>query len=129
MEPLSVKEKAREVCLRALGFSRIGALDATPLVPLVRRHAPDVDGEEQEQPYHINKVPVPSRRLKTNVAFWGEIPSDRTDQADSKKDRTNDDVHTVETCGHEEGRKESVAAEDPVMVPDSSSINVLINGR
>lgn len=35
--------------------------------------APNVDGCEQEEPDDVHKVPVPSRRLETDMAFGGEV--------------------------------------------------------
>ena len=36
---------------------------------LVRRDAEDVDGEEEEEPYNVNEVPVPSSGLEAYVVF------------------------------------------------------------
>ena len=61
------------------------------------RHTPDVDGKEQEQPDHVDKVPVPGGGFKPNMLFRGEIPLDRTDQADRQKDGPDDHMRNRET--------------------------------
>ncbi len=43
---------------------------------------PDVDRGEQEQPYHVNEVPVPGGRFEAEVLLGREVALQRPDQAD-----------------------------------------------
>lgn len=92
-----MKEKAPE-CPRAPVFGLCGLASA----------APDVDGEEEEQPHNVHKVPVPSSRLKSDVTFLREMTALQTQQADEQEDRADQDVEAVETGRHEEGRAVNV---------------------
>lgn len=76
-----------------------------PLVCVAKltRHAPYVDRKEQEQPDHVDKVPIPSGGLKTDVMLGGEITLHRADQTDAQKDCSNDNVEAVKACCHKEG--------------------------
>ncbi len=38
--------------------------------------APHIDRYEQEQPHHVNEVPIPSRRLEAKVLLGREMPAD-----------------------------------------------------
>src|SRR5689334_11566889 len=69
------------------------------------RRSPPVDGREQEQPDHVDEVPVPRRRLEAEMPLRRELALDRADQADCEEDRADDDVETVEAGRHEEGRR------------------------
>ena len=48
--------------------------------------APDVDRSEEEQPDHIDEVPVPGRRLEADMLVRGEMALERAQQADEQKD-------------------------------------------
>ena len=43
------------------------------LVPQCSASAPDINGREQEQPDHVDKVPVPRRRLEPDMLLGGEV--------------------------------------------------------
>ena len=66
--------------------------------------APDVDCEEQEQPYNVNEVPVPSSGFETDVLLLREVTTLQTEQADQQEDRSDQYVETVEASRHEEVR-------------------------
>lgn len=38
--------------------------------------AKEVDAEEEEDPHHINEMPIPGGCLKTKMMVWGEMPFD-----------------------------------------------------
>ena len=86
-----------------------------PRFAALGRDAPDVDGKEQEQPDHVNKVPVPCRGFKADVLFGGEVPRIARISR-PQEDRPDHHVEAVETCGHEEVREELVAAKFPALV-------------
>src|SRR5687768_4265159 len=65
--------------------------------------APDVDREEQEEPDHVDEMPVPRRRLEAEMLLGSEIALQRTDEADEQEDRADKDVEAVEAGRHEEG--------------------------
>src|SRR5436309_2607332 len=71
--------------------------------PGVRRApaAPHVDGGEEEQPYNIDKVPVPRRRLEPEMLPGREVTLVRANQADGEEDGADDHVEAVESRGHE----------------------------
>src|SRR5580698_2098349 len=64
----------------------------------------EVEEGEQEQPDHVDEVPVPGRRLEAEVLGRREAATHQPDQADGQEDRPDDDVEAVEAGGHEEGR-------------------------
>src|SRR4029079_1226920 len=68
----------------------------------VRACAPHVDGGEQEQPDHVDEVPVPGSRLEAEVGFRGEGALQRADEADEQEDRADQHVRAVEARRHEE---------------------------
>lgn len=63
---------------------------------------PPVNGDEEEQPDHINEVPVPSGSFEAEMAVFREMAKLRTAVAYIEKDRSDKDVETVETGSHEE---------------------------
>src|SRR4249920_4149307 len=70
----------------------------------VRTRPPHVDAGEQEQPHHVDEVPVPGRRLEAEMQLRRERAAHGPDQAHREKDGADDDVEPVETGRHEEGR-------------------------
>src|SRR5690349_14876665 len=73
--------------------------------------APDIDAGEQEQPHHVDEVPVPGREFEAEMLLRREMPKIDADQAHDEECRPDDDVETVESGRHEEGRAIDVAAE------------------
>ncbi len=49
----------------------------------------DIDEGKQEQPDHVNEVPVPSCGLKTKVLLRREPTADHPEQADTEEDRSD----------------------------------------
>src|SRR5688572_7707203 len=73
--------------------------------------APHVDDDEQEQPDHVDEVPVPRRRLEPEVLARGEVAEVGAAQADDQEDRADEHVEAVEPGRHVERRAVGVAAE------------------
>src|SRR5262249_39774159 len=72
---------------------------------------PDIYAGEQEQPDHIDKVPVPGGELEPEVLSRGEMTEIGADQADDQECRADDDMCAVEAGRHEKGGAIDVAAE------------------
>ena len=64
--------------------------------------SPPVNGNEQEQPYNVNEVPVPCGGFKTEMFLWAEMTFFRTEVTCEQEQRTHQNVETVEARGHEE---------------------------
>src|SRR5688500_10177945 len=71
--------------------------------------APDIDGDEQEQPHDVDEVPVPGGRLEPEMLLGGEVALVGADQADGQEDGADDDMGAVEAGRHEEGGAVDVA--------------------
>src|SRR5262245_63338200 len=74
-----------------------------------RTATPDVDAGEQEQPDHVDEVPVPGGELEAEVLLRGELAGIGAREADDQEDRADDHVRAVEAGRHEEGRAVDVA--------------------
>jgi len=73
--------------------------------------APPVNGDEQEQPDNVHKVPVPCGRFEPEMFFRSEMAELCATVADIQEDRTHEDVEAVEPCSHEECRGEDAFRE------------------
>src|ERR1700730_3400021 len=76
---------------------------------LRRTCAPHIYASEQEQPYHVDEVPVPGGKLESDMLLGRELASQGADQAHNQEDRTDDDMKTMEPGRHEERRAVDVA--------------------
>src|SRR5262249_61847740 len=68
-----------------------------------RARSPDIYAGEQEQPDHVDEVPVPSGEFEAEVLFRREVPGHGAKQADGQEDRADDYMCAVESGRHEEG--------------------------
>src|SRR5271165_5087633 len=66
--------------------------------------APEIDAAEQEQPHHVDEVPVPGRELKAEVMPWGELAGKGAEKTYGEENDADYDMRTVEPGRHEEGR-------------------------
>src|SRR5690606_30246120 len=57
---------------------------------------------EQEQPHHVDKVPIPGGRLEAEMLLRREVPRQGAEEADRKEDGPDYDVETVKSRRHEE---------------------------
>ena len=64
----------------------------------------NVNEQEQSNPDHVNEVPVPAGRFKSEVIFLTEVTLAVTQPHDAQHDCTDANVQTVETGQHKEGR-------------------------
>src|SRR4051794_35172907 len=73
--------------------------------------SPDIDAEEQEQPDHVDEMPVPGGELETEMLGRREVAGIGAEQAHQQEDGADQHMETVEAGRHEEGRAVDVAAE------------------
>lgn len=66
--------------------------------------APEIDRDKQEQPHHINKVPIPRRGLESKMAFRREMAFLRAYPAHKQENSSDQNMETVESRCHVEGR-------------------------
>src|SRR3954470_6151267 len=66
--------------------------------------APYVDAGKQEQPHHVDEMPVPGRELEAEMLRGREMAEIDTDQADNEECRPDDDMGAVKPGRHEECR-------------------------
>ena len=78
---------------------------------IVAASAPHIDAGEQEQPHHVDEVPVPGGGLEAEMLLRREVAAHGTDQAHGEEDGADDDVEAVEAGRHEEGRAIDVVGE------------------
>src|SRR4051794_3879319 len=58
--------------------------------------APPVDADEEEEPHHVDEVPVPRRRLEAEMMVGLEVALVGAEPADDEEGRADDDVEAVE---------------------------------
>src|SRR5215204_2145464 len=76
----------------------------------VRAGAPDIDAGEQEQPHHIDEVPVPGGEFEAEMLRRREMAEIGTDQADDQERGADDDMEAMEPGRHEKGGAVDIAA-------------------
>src|SRR5215475_8173201 len=86
---------------------------------------PDINAGEQEQPDHVDKMPVPSCELEAEMLLGAEMAEEGTDQAHGQEDRADDHVGAMEASRHEEGGTVDVA----FVVERSVAVLVGLHGR
>src|SRR3989304_8691946 len=121
--PIRSSRRTERPLASALGPSsllkRKGAiLDARPpdlrqtrLMGVVTAGSPHIDAGEQEQPHHVDEVPVPGGSLEAEMLLRREVAAHRPDQAYRQEDGADNDVEAMEARGHEEGRAVDVVGE------------------
>lgn len=73
-------------------------LDESPLVQ-DRLVAPPIDGDKEEQPDDVDKVPIPGSSLETNMVVRGKLIAAGSNPTDNQKYSADDDVQAVEPSG------------------------------
>lgn len=71
--------------------------------------APDVDGQEEEQPYDIDEVPVPGSSFEADMPRWRKVAFQGAEVADRQEDGANNDVEAMKARRHEKVRAIDVA--------------------
>src|SRR5580693_9352371 len=64
---------------------------------------PDIDAGEQEQPYHVDEMPVPGREFEAQMLLRRKLAELGAEQADDQEYCADDDVRAVEAGRHEKG--------------------------
>src|ERR1700736_4456004 len=75
------------------------------------RRAPHIDAGEQEQPDHVDEVPVPGGELETEMLGRSEMAEIGADQANDQEGRADDHMRAVKAGRHEDSGAIDVAAE------------------
>ncbi|KAH2775450.1 hypothetical protein KXW38_002127, partial [Aspergillus fumigatus] len=73
--------------------------------------APHIDADEQEQPDHVDEMPVPGGELEAEMLLRRELAGIGAQQADQQEDGSDQHMEAVEAGRHEEGRAVDVAGE------------------
>src|SRR5262249_16117059 len=73
--------------------------------------APYIDAYEQEQPHHVDEVPVPGKELEPEMLGRDEMARIGASEADKQEASSDDNVEAVETRRHEEGGAIDIARE------------------
>src|SRR6266849_4482011 len=76
-----------------------------------RTVAPDIDADEQEQPHHVDEMPVPGGEFEPEMLLRGEMAGIGAGEADDQEDGADQHVEAVEAGRHEEGRAIDIAGE------------------
>src|SRR5215467_14075761 len=76
-----------------------------------RTRAPNIYAGKQEQPHHVDEVPVPRGEFKAEMLLRSKVAGNRAREADNQEYRANDHMGAVEAGGHEKGRAINVTAE------------------
>lgn len=69
---------------------------------LSAKAAPPIDRNEQEQPNHINEMPIPRGRFKTEMVILGVMAFAGAQITHKQEYGSNKDVKAVKACRHEE---------------------------
>src|SRR3546814_959422 len=56
--------------------------------------SPPIDADEEEQPDHVDEVPVPGRRLEAEVVIRLEVAGAGPEEADDEEDRKSTRLHS-----------------------------------
>src|SRR5271168_4860720 len=64
---------------------------------------PDIDAGEQEQPHHVDEMPVPGREFEAQMLLRRKLAELGAEQADDQEYRADDDMRAVEAGRHEKG--------------------------
>ena len=57
------------------------------------QRAGEIDEAKQEQPHHVDEMPIPCRRLEAEMAVRREMPPNRAPPADEQEDGPDVFVH------------------------------------
>src|SRR6185312_2328738 len=72
---------------------------------------PDVNADEQEEPHHVDEMPVPGGEFETEMLRRREVAGVSAEQTHQQEDGADQHMEAVEACRHEEGRAIDVAGE------------------
>src|SRR5580700_4936524 len=95
--------------MRVTGPTRLlGPPDIRPppsAVPVSLHHhagTPDIDAGEQEQPHHVDEVPVPSGEFEPQMLLRSKLARIDADQTHGEENRADDDMSAMKAGRHEE---------------------------
>ncbi len=70
-------------------------------IRLHRQVRRDVDKREQEQPHHVDEMPIPGSGFEAEMLGGRELPRHQTEQAHRQEDGADDHVRAMEAGSHE----------------------------
>src|SRR3954463_14536882 len=106
---------ARDLMKRKEGRDKVPA--SRQLMPpggrggMFAARTPDIDAGEQEQPDHVDEVPIPGSEFEAEMLRRRELALVGTDQADGEEDGADEDMRAMEAGRHEECGAVDVAFE------------------
>src|SRR5262249_35746015 len=109
-DQLALRRRAR-VARSQPAWSQDSTLVAGRMHGTLRARTPYIDAGEQEDPHHVDEVPVPGGEFETEMLRRREMPEIGTDQAYDQEGRADDHVGAVEPGRHEESGAVDVSAE------------------
>src|SRR5271163_400226 len=65
---------------------------------------PDIDADEQEQPHHVDEMPVPRGEFEAEMLGRAEMPGIGARQAHNQEDSADQHMKAVEPGRHKKGR-------------------------
>src|SRR5260370_15517730 len=65
-----------------------------------RAVTPDIDTDEQEQPDHVDEMPVPGGEFEAEMLGRAEMPGIGADQADDQEDGADQHIEALEAGRH-----------------------------
>lgn len=57
----------------------------------------------QEQPDHVDKIPIPGGEFETSMLLARKMPGERASEENSEENCSNNDVKPMEAGRHEKG--------------------------
>src|SRR5215470_571216 len=94
-DQLALRQRAR-VARSQPAWSQHGTLVAGGVRSTFDARAPHIDAGEQEDPHHVDEVPVPGGELEPEVLRRIEMPGEGADQTNNEKQAADDDVESME---------------------------------
>ena len=76
-----------------------------------RPRGPYIDAAEQEQPHHIDEMPVPGGSLEAKMLLGIKMPGERPKQRNRQENCSDEHVSAVKARCHEEGSAIDAARE------------------
>src|SRR3546814_8172088 len=113
---MRISDWSSDVCSSDLRTAAGGAVIAAPPrsnalseqsgAPRRSVASPPIDADEEEQPDHVDEVPVPGRRLEAEVVIRLEVAGAGPEEADDEEDGADDHMEAVAAGRHVEGRRD-----------------------
>jgi hypothetical protein len=73
----------------------------------------NVQNRKQENPDHIDKVPIEAHTFQKTMTGWRHLPHESSNQRSNKKEHTDKNVHPVKTGENKEARSHDSGGIEP----------------